>query len=204
MAFLLGYLFGSFPSAYVFVKVFKGIDIRRAGSGNVGALNAYEVSGSAFIGFAVLLIDILKGFLAMKISSQLFNYDEMVSFISGASAVLGHNFSIWISFHGGRGLATSLGVFLVVNPALIVVWCVLWLIAYLKISNIHAGNIWATVFTPIVILPAIKFFNSFSAFKMNDETFIAFLVSISSLIFIKHLKPLSQLIREGKIFKKQT
>ncbi len=200
VAFFLGYLLGSFPSAYVLVKIFKRIDIRRYGSGNVGALNAYEVSGSLFIGFAVLLIDILKGFLAVEISKILFN-QSFLALISGLSAVLGHNFSIWISFYGGRGLATSLGVFLNVNPLLIIVWCILWLIAYLKIRNIHAGNIWATIFTPIVILPALNFFNSFRKIEINTKIFIAFIISISLLIFIKHLKPLSNLIKEWKISK---
>jgi acyl phosphate:glycerol-3-phosphate acyltransferase len=60
--FLIGYLLGSIPTAYIFVKVFNGIDIRKAGSGNVGALNAYEVSGSPLIGLSVLLIDVMKGY----------------------------------------------------------------------------------------------------------------------------------------------
>lgn len=201
ISFLLGYFMGSFPTAYIFVKLFKGLDIRKFGSGNVGALNAYEVSGSALIGIVVLIIDILKGFFAVKISGNLFNWDEVAVVISGVSAVLGHNFSAWISFYGGRGLATSLGVFLVVNPALILVWCVLWSIAYFRIHNIHAGNIWATVFTPVLVLPTVKFFNSFGFVKMDEKTFFAFLVSVSLLVFIKHLKPLFQLVKEGKILK---
>ncbi len=201
ISFLLGYFMGSFPSAYVFVKLFKKIDIRKFGSGNVGALNAYEVSGSALIGILVLIIDILKGFFAVKISGNLFDWNEAAVVISGISAVLGHNFSMWISFYGGRGLATSLGVFLVVNPSLILVWCVLWSIAYFRIHNVHAGNIWATVFTPVLVLPTVEFFNSFGFVKMNEKTFFVFLVSISLLVFIKHLKPLFQLVKEGKILK---
>ncbi len=200
IAFFLGYLLGSFPSAYVFVKIFRKIDIRKYGSGNVGALNAYEVSGSILIGLLVLLIDILKGFLAVEISKILFGQNS-IALISGLSAVLGHNFSIWISFYGGRGLATSLGVLLSVNPSLIIVWCILWLIAYLRIRNIHAGNIWATIFTPIVIFPTLNFFKSFNKIEINAQTFIAFLLSISSLIFIKHLKPLANLVKEGKLLK---
>lgn len=197
--FLIGYLFGSVPTAFIFVKAFKGIDIRKVGSGNVGALNAYEVSGSALIGISVLLIDILKGVFSIKVSQALFGGDEVVALISGFSAVLGHNFSIWISFYGGRGLATSLGVFAVVNPFLILVWCALWAIAYVKVHNIHVGNIWATVFTPAVVVPALKFFNSLSYVKVSDKALLIFVISISALIFIKHFKPLLQLIRDGKI-----
>jgi glycerol-3-phosphate acyltransferase PlsY len=123
--FLIGYLLGSIPTAYIFVKVFNGIDIRKAGSGNVGALNAYEVSGSPLIGLSVLLIDIMKGYFAFKLSENLSDGDAVACLIAGVSAVLGHNFSIWINFYGGRGLATSLGVFLALNPILILIWCLL-------------------------------------------------------------------------------
>ncbi len=197
--FLIGYLFGSIPTAFIFVKTFKGIDIRKAGSGNVGALNAYEVSGSALIGISVLLIDILKGIFSVKVSQVLLGGVEITTLISGFSAVLGHNFSVWISFYGGRGLATSLGVFAVVNPYLIFLWCILWVIAYVKVHNIHVGNIWATVFTPVIMIPVLKFFNSLSYVKVSDKTLLVFVISISALIFIKHLKPLLQLIKEGKI-----
>ncbi len=201
---MVGYLFGSIPTAFIFVKGFKNIDIRRAGSGNVGALNAYEVSGSALIGISVLLIDILKGALSVKVSQVLFEGDEVVSLISGISAVLGHNFSIWISFYGGRGLATSLGVFAVVNPYLILVWCALWVIAYAKLQDVHAGNIWATIFTPVIIAPVLGFFSSLSYVKVNERTLFVFIFLISMLIFIKHFKPLLRLINEGKILKNKS
>lgn len=203
-AFLLGYLFGSIPTAFILVKLFKRIDIRRAGSGNVGALNAYEVTGSALIGIVVLVVDVLKGFFAVKICQDLFGNDSIVVLISGASSVLGHNFSVWISFYGGRGLATSVGVFMAVNPSLIFIWCILWLIAYAKIQNVHAGNIWATIFTPLVIAPVVRFFNSFSRINTSNENFILFVILISLLIFIKHFKPLVQLFRERKILKNKS
>jgi glycerol-3-phosphate acyltransferase PlsY len=202
--FLIGYLLGSIPTAYIFVKVFNGIDIRKAGSGNVGALNAYEVSGSPLIGLSVLLIDIMKGYFAFKLSENLSDGDAVACLIAGASAVLGHNFSIWINFYGGRGLATSLGVFLALNPILILIWCLLWFVAFLKFKLIHAGNIWATVSTPIAILPFLKFLNSFSFTKIEDAKFLAFILAISFLIFIKHLKPFFQLVhltKEGSSLK---
>jgi len=202
--FLIGYLLGSIPTAYIFVKVFNGIDIRKAGSGNVGALNAYEVSGSPLIGLSVLLIDVMKGYFAFKLSENLSDGDAVACLIAGASAVLGHNFSIWINFYGGRGLATSLGVFLALNPILILIWCLLWFVAFLKFKLIHAGNIWATVSTPIAILPFLKFLNSFSFTKIEDAKFLAFILAISFLIFIKHLKPFFQLVhltKEGSSLK---
>lgn len=200
-AFLIGYLFGSIPTAFILVKTFKKIDIRKVGSGNVGALNAYEVTGSALIGITVLVVDVLKGALAVKVCQSLLGNDSTLVLISGFSAVLGHNFSFWISFYGGRGLATSVGVFIVINPSVIFIWCVLWLIAYAKIRNVHAGNIWATIFTPLVILPVVKLFNSFSRLNLNDENFLVFVILISLLIFIKHLKPLAQLIKDWKVLK---
>lgn len=199
VSFLLGYFLGSIPTAFILVKAFKNIDIRREGSGNVGALNAYEVTGSVLIGIAVLVTDILKGFLAVKICQTLFKNEPVALLISGLSAVFGHNFSVWINFNGGRGLATSVGVLMVVNPFIILIWCLIWLLFFAKFRNVHVGNVSATLLTPLVLILGIDFFNSFSFLGMSRNLFFLFVLLLSLLIFVKHIRPLIQLVKSGEV-----
>jgi glycerol-3-phosphate acyltransferase PlsY len=198
---IVGYILGSIPSAYILVKLVKGVDIREHGSGNVGALNAYEVSGSALVGIVVLVFDILKGYMSIEISQIFFGGNFFTSAVAGIFAVLGHNFSAWISFKGGRGLATSLGVFILLNPSLVILWCILWTIAYALTRHVHTGNIWATTFTPVLVSTSVKFFNSFSTMEVGDKVLLGFTLIISALIFIKHIGPLKAIIRERKFMK---
>ena len=107
---ILSYLIGSFPTAYVLGRMVKGIDIRRHGSGNVGATNAFRALGKG-PGLAVLLIDIAKGALAVIIFGPLLSLESIVECVLlGIAVVCGHNWTIFLRFKGGKGIATSLGV----------------------------------------------------------------------------------------------
>ena len=108
------YLLGSIPTAYIFGRLLKGIDIRKSGSGNVGATNALRVLGKG-PGISVLILDILKGFLAVFllpvfISRPVFLPEEAWLVALGLSCICGHNWTIFLGFKGGKGMATSLGV----------------------------------------------------------------------------------------------
>ena len=107
----IAYLLGSIPFGYVLVRVFKKEDIRRQGSGNIGATNVVR-SGAKGLGIATLVLDLLKGLAAVLIARRLGagNYDIAVA--AGVAAVLGHVFPVWLGFRGGKGVATALGVFL--------------------------------------------------------------------------------------------
>lgn len=106
---LLGYLLGSVPTGYVVVKAIKGIDIRTYGSGNIGATNAGRLLGKQFaIGIAIF--DMLKGGIAV-LAASLFTSSDTVLAITGVMAVLGHNYPVWLRFKGGKGVATTFGVF---------------------------------------------------------------------------------------------
>ena len=119
--FLLAYLLGSIPSAVWLGRVVKGIDLREHGSGNAGATNAFRVLGIP-IGIAVLLMDILKGYLAVNIS--LLQHEVAVGTEGmmilriglGAIAVVGHIFPLFAGFRGGKGVATMAGIGLAVHP----------------------------------------------------------------------------------------
>lgn len=106
---IVGYLIGSIPTAYIFGKLLKGIDIRQYGSGNVGATNVFRVLGK-IPGFIVLALDIYKGFWVVGIVSEVLGLIlvwERV--ILSLAVVVGHNYTIFLGFKGGKGVATSLG-----------------------------------------------------------------------------------------------
>ena len=117
---LLGYLLGSTPTAYIAGHLLKGKDIRQMGDGNMGARNAFYELG-AKTGVAVLFIDATKGALAVIIA-QVANIPQVAILFTGAAAVVGHNWPVFIGFSGGRGESTTIGVLLTLmtQPMLIV------------------------------------------------------------------------------------
>jgi len=114
---IVSYLIGSIPTAYIFGWVLKGIDIRKFGSGNVGATNAMRVLGKP-AGITVLVLDILKGFLAVVflgdfITSKVISIPyETLRIVLGLGCICGHNWTIFLGFKGGKGVATTFGVLL--------------------------------------------------------------------------------------------
>lgn len=123
------YLLGSFQTSYLFGKLIKKVDIRNYGSGNPGATNAIRVFGAKF-GMAVLIIDALKGALAITVPKFLFgSTDVAVELLVGIFAIIGHNYPFYMGFKGGKGVAASIGIILMIDwrafliagiPALIV------------------------------------------------------------------------------------
>lgn len=109
------YLLGSIPFGFLTARL-KGIDIRTQGSGNIGATNVFRVVGRNW-GIAVLALDALKGFLAVALARLLSEGSSHPAFIpaAGMAGILGHTFPLWLRFKGGKGVATSLGVFLAVS-----------------------------------------------------------------------------------------
>ncbi len=150
---MFGYLIGSFPSAYFFVKRTKKLDIRNEGSGNVGAMNAFEVTNSKNIGVAVMLVDMLKGILSVGLICAMFGTENQQALaLSGISVVVGHNYPIWLKFKGGRGLSTAAGVMVVLNWLCIIIWGGLWVVFYSFFKNVHKANIIATIVSPLVVI----------------------------------------------------
>jgi len=116
---ILGYLLGSIPTGYIAGRIFKKVDIRRVGDGNMGAQNAFRQLGAG-VGIAVGLIDAGKGALAILIA-QAVNLPQIGMLLAGAAAVIGHNWPVFLRFRGGRGEATTIGVLLttITQPMLI-------------------------------------------------------------------------------------
>jgi len=143
------YLIGSIPFAYVYSKVIKKIDIRHYGSGNIGATNTLRVLGPR-AGFIVLTLDILKGFIPVRLvmlflaTSQITGTLDWLPVLIGIFSILGHSFTIFLSFKGGKGVATSAGVFIALCPVAfmgaIFIFCLIVAISkYVSLGSILAS-----------------------------------------------------------------
>jgi len=151
----LGYLIGSFPTAYFLVKKRSQIDIRIAGSGNVGARNAYEVTRSRSLGLIILTCDLLKGAVAVIICYLLCGKEFWIAGVSGAGAVIGHNYPVWLNFRGGRGLATTAGAMILLCWVYVPVWLIVYGTVRIFTKDVHFSSIVASVTAPFItaVLP---------------------------------------------------
>jgi acyl phosphate:glycerol-3-phosphate acyltransferase len=186
--FVLGYFVGSIPFAYLLTRTVAKVDIRGAGSGNVGGYNAYVVTHSKWTGLLVVALDALKGFVTVQISLWLFP-DSYLSLCMGLlGALAGHNYSVWLGFKGGRGLATAAGGMILLGPSYGVVWCVVWFIANRLKCDILTANLAGILATPPIlwILPW-SLVRVFIVVQVENETFLFFSCVLSAMLLLSHL-----------------
>lgn len=196
---ILGYLLGSIPTAYLLLKKSHEVDITELGSKNVGAMNAYEVTNSKKNGIIVFLIDFLKGTAAYFAAKYLIDDTYSIIVTAIAFTVLGHCFSIWIKFKGGRGLATAAGGLIFLAPSVFVVWSILWIFTYIYKRNIHFSNLVASLFTAITSFTSVKVLSNFTYPTSEKHLYFSLSVSIIMLIIlIKHYNPLKQYFLSSK------
>ena len=158
----ISYLIGSIPTAYIFGRVLKGIDIRKFGSGNVGATNALRVLGKG-PGIMVLALDIFKGFIAVTfIGDSLalkapFLTDEALRIILGIICIAGHNWTIFLQFKGGKGIATTPGVLIALavksGPLQIISGLVIaaWFLVFIISRIVSLASLLAAIALPILV-----------------------------------------------------
>jgi len=149
IAIVAGYLVGSIPFAYIAGRLRKGIDIRQVGGGNVGALNTMREVGVA-VGWAVLVVDIAKGLIAVLIARWL-GLSLIWVFVVGFVAVAGHNWPIFLGFRGGRGAATAMGVLLALVPREFAISFGIISIVVVITSNIRLGIIIGFAVLPVIV-----------------------------------------------------
>lgn len=156
---ILAYLLGSIPTAYVAGRLYKGMDIREHGSKNVGATNVFRVLGKV-PGIIVLVIDILKGTLAVVLIPFIFGVNgEITAYIVfGLAVVCGHNWTFFLKFKGGKGVATSLGVLIglmisIASFRVVVASCVLiWLVTFVAFGYVSLASLFSAVTFPILMI----------------------------------------------------
>jgi len=183
------YLAGSIPVGLLFAKLVKGIDIRDAGSGNIGATNIGRVLGAKW-GLLVLLFDALKGFLPVYCFTLLYwesqdSLTEHAKVLSGVCAIVGHMFPVWLKFRGGKGVATTLGVLLAVAP-----WGLLVAFAFFAISFVCFRIVSVSSMSAAI---AFGFFQIYQISRLTSQPFdeqhwslTAFSLLVPLLIIVRH------------------
>ena len=146
LGFVLGHVCGSVPSGLWLVQAFHGIDIRNYGSKNIGTTNVFRTVGPK-TAVLVLIADAFKGILAVGIMSYFF-HNPLLDVVTALGALLGHNYSIFLGFKGGKGVATALGLLIFMMPNVAVASFCIWLVCVLLTRYVSLGSIMAAIFTP--------------------------------------------------------
>ncbi len=186
LSLILSYLLGSVPTAYIFAKLLKGIDIRQYGSGNIGATNVFRVIGK-LPGIIVLFLDILKGYIPVII----FPGTQIQKIFIGLAAIAGHNWPIFLKFRGGKGVATSAGVVIGLIPKISLLALFIWIVSFLISGYVSLSSLIAALSFPILCL----------LFGFESEIVI-FTSLLALLIVYKHRPNIKRLAmgEEKKIF----
>ena len=175
---VISYLIGSVPFGYILTKFFLNKDIRKIGSGNIGATNVLR-TGNKIIGYATLLLDVLKA--VFPIIFIKINYPEYV-FISALSVFIGHVFPVWLKFRGGKGVATYVGILCCINIYLGISFGLVWLITFLIFKYSSLSSLIGSFSIPII-----------NFFIFNDEI-VFFFIIMFVLIFYTHRENIKRLL----------
>ena len=176
----IGYLIGSIPFGFILTKVFLSKDIRDIGSGNIGATNALR-TGNKLIGYSTLILDISKAIIPV-LYIKLNNYDLI--FILSLSIFIGHVFPIWLKFKGGKGVATYVGILVIINPIASLIFMITWLITYLIFKFSSLSSIIGSLIIPIHI------------YIFDGINNVYFFLIMFVLIFYTHRENIKRLINK--------
>jgi glycerol-3-phosphate acyltransferase PlsY len=195
---LIAYLLGSIPTGFLVARA-RGIDIRTVGSGNIGATNVFRILGKP-AGILVLLADAAKGWLAVFIVARLISgwsypdagqpASEWFRLCAGIAAILGHNYSCWLHFKGGKGIATSAGVLVALVPLPLLIILTIWILVFAFTRYVSLASIAASFSLP------------FAAWAVGiSRTIVLVTAGLAALAIYKHKANIKRLINgtESKI-----
>src|SRR5882724_9472258 len=196
---LVAYLLGSIPTGFLVAKA-RGVDIRTVGSGNIGATNAFRVLGKGF-GIFVLLMDALKGWVAVQVGALVVSQllpgapVEYLRITAGLSAILGHNFTCWLNFKGGKGIATSAGVIAALVPLALLIILGIWIIIFGLTRYVSLASICAAASLPLA-----------AWLTGQSSTMILIMGAMGVLAIYKHKGNIQRLLKgtENRIGAKKT
>lgn len=191
---LVGYVVGSLPTGYLIGRL-AGVDIRTVGSGNVGATNVTRILGKG-CGYPVLLIDFLKGVVAVILSITVAGRigstptsADLYSAVGGVFSVIGHSFPAWLGFKGGKGVATSLGVIFGINWIAALVMCAVWILVFGLTRYVSFASIAAAVTLPVA-MTAMLFLH-----QLRSTIPVYFSMCLTAIVVMRHRSNLSRLRR---------
>jgi len=192
---LVSYLIGSIPAGYL-VGQARGVDIRREGSGNIGATNVLRVLGKPY-GYAVFLFDFLKGVGAVRLSILIASRTdpgvdeiELVGIVAGVLCVIGHSYPIWLGFKGGKGVATSAEVLFGLMPLAALVMMIVWLVIFAVTKYVSVASIAAAIALPLAVLGVMRLQ------KTNGMALVYFSICLTVVIVWRHRSNIARL-RKG-------
>jgi len=180
---LFGYLLGSVPTGLILAKLFSKVDPRKIGSKNIGATNIFRTAGKS-LGILTLAGDLLKGAIPVVIAIQWGESDLWIA-ISGLTPFLGHIFPIFLGFKGGKGVATALGVYLVISPVAVFIEFLIFAGIVWKWRFISLGSITCATTIPILI----------AFFRSDSQAYFIISVMIAALILYRHQSNISRLLQ---------
>ena len=188
------YLLGSVPFGYLAGRL-KGIDIRKAGSGNIGATNVVRVLGKRY-GYPVFVLDFLKGFGAVVFSTVSatratpeWGSGETYAVLGAVSAVIGHSFPPWLKFRGGKGVATCAGALLALTPLALLIGAAIWILVFWLTRFVSVASITTATALPLVILLIS------ARSKAGDRALFYCSVCLAGIVIWRHRSNLSRLMR---------
>jgi glycerol-3-phosphate acyltransferase PlsY len=188
------YLLGSIPFGYLAGRV-AGIDIRKTGSGNIGATNVVRVLGK-FYGYPVFFLDFLKGLGAVKISVLIatrghseWSSPEVFGIIAAVSSVIGHCFPLWLKFRGGKGIATSAGALFGLMPLAMLIGLAVWILVFWLTRYVSVASITAAIALPFVIAILTWLNQSYGKALFYSS------LCIAAVVIWRHHSNLSRLMR---------
>jgi glycerol-3-phosphate acyltransferase PlsY len=174
----LAYLLGSIPFGYLVVRIFRGEDVRKSGSGNIGATNVSRKS--PVLGALTLILDAAKGFLAVQLAASYSGFAQQSfdpSRIMAAAAlfvIVGHMFPIWLKFRGGKGVATALGAFVRLYPPAVGVAVIIFVVSVLLSKRISVGSIVTAALFPATVW----------SLRLSRDSAVLLLVGVAALLII--------------------
>ncbi|HEY7099460.1 MAG TPA: glycerol-3-phosphate 1-O-acyltransferase PlsY [Terriglobales bacterium] len=180
----LSYLLGSIPFGYVLVRILRGQDIRKTGSGNIGATNVSRTSPA--LGILTLVLDAGKGVAAVLLAQLLFPGLPLIAVVAAVFAILGHIFPVWLRFRGGKGVATGLGSFVVLVPKAILVMVCVFVLLLVMFRYVSLASIVSVALLPLLAWQMKLYF---------DVPLVLGLMTIASfLIVAKHHENIRRLL----------
>ena len=191
---VIAYFLGSIPIGYLAGRI-GGLDVRQVGSGNIGATNVTRVLGKRF-GYPVFVVDFAKGFAAVivgimiaKVTQSSPQFVDLCAAAGAIFSVIGHSYSIWLGFKGGKGVATSLGGLFGLNWIAAAVMCVVWIVMFQLTRYVSLSSIVAALSLPVTIATML-FFN-----QLQTPILFYFALCLAAIVLLRHRSNFSRLLK---------